>query len=243
MSIFRTYGENPYVIVVVHGGPGAGGEMAPIGRRLSKNWGIYEPIQTKKSIQDQIQELKHGVDENCQLPIILIGYSWGAWLTLLFTAKYGNYVKKVILIGSGPFEEAYVEQLRATRMNRLSKDERQEFNKIILELNSSDEDTRNKKLTRLGQLASVTDDYNPMKKSSDDGVQVKDSGEIYQKVWGEAAELRKQGQLIESIKIITCPITALHGDYDPHPYHSFRDTYIIQSTWKSNQIMLFKNLF
>ena len=53
MVTFRVHGQKPYTIVVIHGGPGAGGEMAPIARRLSSEWGVIEPIQTKKSIEKQ----------------------------------------------------------------------------------------------------------------------------------------------------------------------------------------------
>ncbi|MHA1978721.1 MAG: alpha/beta fold hydrolase [Candidatus Hodarchaeales archaeon] len=222
MRIFRTYGNKPYTIAVIHGGPGAGGEMAPIARHLSKKWGILEPIQTKKSIQEQIQELRENIDENCSLPVILIGYSWGAWLSLLFSAEYMTYAKKVILIGSGPFEESYVEQLRTTRMNRFSKEQKQEFDKIIIDLDSITDGNRDEKLQRLGHLSSITDNFNPMSMNSKDRMKVKASGDIYKKVWGEASVLRKQGLLLEKIKTVTCPVTAIHGEYDPHPYEGVK---------------------
>ena len=36
----RMYGNKPYVVAVIHGGPGALGEMAPVARELSLNTGI-----------------------------------------------------------------------------------------------------------------------------------------------------------------------------------------------------------
>ncbi|PWI48081.1 alpha/beta hydrolase [Candidatus Heimdallarchaeota archaeon B3_Heim] len=218
MMPFRTYGQKPYTIAVIHGGPGAGGEMAPVARQLSSEWGVIEPIQTKKSIEKQIQELKSTITKNCSSSLILVGYSWGAWLSLLFAVQHKSDVKKIILISSGPFEEKYVDQLRTTRTNRLSKEERAEFETIITKLNTENLYQNDAEFKRLGELGSKTDNFNPMKKEVEDEIQVKDSSEIYQLVWGEAAKLRKNGQLLELTKSITCPVTAIQGDYDPHPY-------------------------
>ena len=41
-----------------------------------------------------------------------------------------------------------------------------------------------------------------------------DSG---QQVWQEAEALRRSGELLEMGKQITCPVVAIHGDYDSHP--------------------------
>jgi pimeloyl-ACP methyl ester carboxylesterase len=38
-----------------------------------------------------------------------------------------------------------------------------------------------------------------------------------QRVWREAESLRRSGELIEMGKQITCPVVAIHGDYDSHP--------------------------
>ena len=45
----RAYGKAPYTVVLVHGGPGAAGEMTPVAKRLSNNRGILEPFQTSTS--------------------------------------------------------------------------------------------------------------------------------------------------------------------------------------------------
>ena len=43
---------------VVHGGPGACGEMAPVARRLASARGVLEPIQTALSLEGQVEELR-----------------------------------------------------------------------------------------------------------------------------------------------------------------------------------------
>mgnify|MGYP001123742900 CR=1 FL=1 len=42
----RRYGDAPYNIVVIHGGPGAPGEMAPVAKDLPLDYGVLEPFQT-----------------------------------------------------------------------------------------------------------------------------------------------------------------------------------------------------
>jgi hypothetical protein len=56
MKNLRKYGKAPYKIAVIHGGPGAGGEMAPIARELASDWGVLEPFQTATSLEGQIEE-------------------------------------------------------------------------------------------------------------------------------------------------------------------------------------------
>lgn len=64
MKNLRCYGKAPYRVAVIHGGPGAPGEMAPVARELSSLCGILEPLQTKTTIQGQLEELHGIVREN-----------------------------------------------------------------------------------------------------------------------------------------------------------------------------------
>ena len=41
--------------------------------------------------------------------------------------------------------------------------------------------------------------------------------DIFQAVWGAAAEMRKTGTLLSMGQRIVCPVVAVHGDFDPHP--------------------------
>jgi hypothetical protein len=52
------YGKPPFRVAVIHGGPGAGGEMAPVASELSRSQGILEPLQTALSLPEQVEELK-----------------------------------------------------------------------------------------------------------------------------------------------------------------------------------------
>lgn len=51
MENLRIYGQSPFTLAVIHGGPGAGGEMAPVARELASARGVLEPIQTATSLE------------------------------------------------------------------------------------------------------------------------------------------------------------------------------------------------
>ena len=93
MNTVRKYGRKPFTVAVIHGGPGATGEVKPLAEELSKNFGILEPLQTATSVEAQVQELKTTLEQHASLPVILVGYSWGAWLSYILTAKYPELVK------------------------------------------------------------------------------------------------------------------------------------------------------
>lgn len=213
----RKYSNEPYTVAVIHGGPGAGGEMAPLAIKLSSKFGVLEPIQTALSITGQIKELKSILDLNGEPPFTLIGYSWGAWLSVLLTSKHPTLVKKLILIGSGPFESQYAENIQKTRLERFNKEEKIEFENLLVKLTDSSFKDKDALIRRLGKLVSKTDNFDPIHLESDDEKFIKPSGDIFQNVWNEAAELRISGELLKQIKNITCPVVAIHGDYDPHP--------------------------
>jgi pimeloyl-ACP methyl ester carboxylesterase len=78
--------------------------MAPVARELSNMSGIIEPLQTAMSIGGQVEELQTVLKENTAFPVILIGHSWGAWLSFMFAAEYPSFISKLILVASGPFE-------------------------------------------------------------------------------------------------------------------------------------------
>ena len=64
----RTYGNGPFSIVVIHGGPGALGSMASVAQELASDWGVLEPLQTATSLDGQIQELRTVLIGNGKLP-------------------------------------------------------------------------------------------------------------------------------------------------------------------------------
>jgi len=217
MVKLRKYGRPPFKVAVIHGGPGAGGEMAPVARRLAAGWGVLEPIQTATSLDGQVEELRTILEKHGNMPLTLISFSWGAWLSYIVAAHFPTMVRKLILVGSGPFEEKYVASLHQTRLSRLDEEERAEFEFIAKALSDTAIEGKDRLLVRLGALTSKTDTFDPFKGEIGESDLLKVRSDIFQGVWKDAAELRRSGNLLGLAELIKCPVVAIHGDYDPHP--------------------------
>ncbi len=220
MNNCNTYGNKPYSIAVIHGGPGAAGEMLPVAKALAAHWGVLEPLQTAASIAGQLAELKSVLEEQGSLPIQLIGFSWGAWLSYLCAAKFPGLVKKLILVGSGCFDEKYAPKIQQTRSNRLNKEDRKKYDSLLKLLNDQTAENKNETLQQLGALCVKADAFEPIDSETP---MIDFRADIFQSVWQEAAALRRSGKLLEWGKKIQCPVVAIHGDYDPHPAEGVRE--------------------
>jgi pimeloyl-ACP methyl ester carboxylesterase len=209
----RIYGHRPFTVAVIHGGPGAPGEMAPVARELASVTGVLEPLQTKDSLEGQVQELHTLLKENGDLPLTLIGWSWGAMLSFIFTARFSSFVRTLVLIGSGPFEEKYAANIVGDRLTRLSEEERVEAFELIEIINDPATLDKNTPMARLGELFTKADTYDPLPHKNE---VLEFSEEINRRVWAQAKDLRISGELLELGTAVRCPVLAIHGDYDPH---------------------------
>ena len=212
MKNVRKYGSPPYQAVFLHGGPGGAGEMAPVAKELSSSFGILEPLQTKNTIDSQVSELKEIIEENTDSPITLVGYSWGAWLGFIFTAKNHSLVKKLILVSSGPFMAKDAKTIMLTRLERLSDDEKKELDSLMKRFGKLRGEEKDKVFKRVGKIISKADSYKSLPHE-----EISVQADIYESVWPEAAKLRESGNLLSLAKQIKVPVIAFHGDYDPHP--------------------------
>ena len=214
MNKLRMHGKEPFNIAIIHGGPGAAGEITPVARELASDWGILEPLQTAASLNGQIEELRAVLENNGDIPVILIGFSWGAWLSFIFSAKYPLMIKQLIIIGSGPFEEKYAAGIQETRLSRLDAEDRLEVKSLISVLDNPMAENKSTALARLASLFLKADTYDPIIIESR---AIDYRADIFQGVWKDATELRSSGKLLELGRHIQCPVLAIHGDYDPHP--------------------------
>jgi pimeloyl-ACP methyl ester carboxylesterase len=214
MNNCNTYGKKPYSIAVIHGGPGAAGELAPVAKELAAHWGVLEPLQTATSVAGQLEELKSVLETNGDAPIQFIGFSWGAWLSYLCAAKFPELATKLILVSSGSFDEKYAQKIQQTRLNRLNPNDRKNYNSLIEILNNPSAQNKNQALQQLGALCVKVDAFEPIDSETP---KIDFRADIFQSVWQEAAALRTSGKLLEWGSKIQCPVVAIHGDYDPHP--------------------------
>ncbi len=210
--------------------------MAPVARELATTWGVLEPLQTAATLDGQVQELRGVLEEKADLPVVLIGSSWGAMLSFIFAAHYPEVVKKLILVGSGVFEAEYAARIQETRLSRLSEVERQEAYTLMEQLNDPAHAEKSTALAQLGAMFNRVDAYDPLTLDTETlAVQY----EINQSVWKEAEELRRSGKLLALGAHIQCPVVAVHGDYDPHPYEGVEKP--LSRVLKNWRFILLKN--
>jgi pimeloyl-ACP methyl ester carboxylesterase len=164
-----------------------------LGHVLAAKHGVLEPMQTATAIDGQVDELRGVIESQAEPPVHLIGHSWGAWLACLLTARYPAFVRKLILVGSGPFEAKYVAHLSATRAQRRAA--------------SMDTDV-------FAPLDSTSDPL-PLPHVPVPG--------MFEAIYPAASELRATGELLRTVATIRCPVVAIHGDYDPHPADGARE--------------------
>jgi pimeloyl-ACP methyl ester carboxylesterase len=79
--------------------------MASVASMLFRHRGVLEPLQTGTSIEDQVNELTTVIRRDGELPVTLVGHSWGAWLSFIVASRTPELVAKVIMVGAGPFED------------------------------------------------------------------------------------------------------------------------------------------
>jgi len=214
MTPVRRWGPGPYSVAVIHGGPGAPGEVAPVARELSTLRGVLEPFQTESTLEGQVRELRSVLLEHGTPPFILIGFSWGAFLSWIFASRYPELVRKLILVGCPPFEERYAAAITRKRLDRLAPPEREEAQGLIARLDDPASGDRNLLLARLGAILARADAFDPV---HPDDEAFHCQYDLFRGVWDEACELREKEILLRMGKRIACPVIAIHGDWDPHP--------------------------
>lgn len=149
---------------------------------------------------------------SADVPMTLIGYSWGAWLGFLFASKYPELLSKLILVSAGVIESKYNPDLMNTRLKRLNQHDRKEAKRLFSIIQS--DSSNNKVLSQFGKLMTIADSscYCP---SDVESVIVNMS--THQAIWAEATRLRNSNEFMNCASKITTPVVAIHGDYDPHP--------------------------
>jgi pimeloyl-ACP methyl ester carboxylesterase len=202
----RHYGEegNPDV-VVLHGGPGAPGYMAPVARGLANRFHVLEPLQRLASEGDvtvaahvrDLHEVVAGLDRR---PAI-VGSSWGAMLGLAYAAEHPGSSGPLVLVGCGTFDpesravfSAEVER----RMRSMAHARGEPSLDQLLDAYSYDLVSRDQEIEEV--------DW--------------DGNEL---AWADMLSLQADGTYPGAFATITGPVLMVHGDHDPHPGPMIRD--------------------
>jgi pimeloyl-ACP methyl ester carboxylesterase len=205
---------------VVHGGPGTPGAVAPVARELSCDYGALEPLQTKDSIDGQVEELVDVLKKRAAIPVVLIGHSWGATLSYILTAYYPSLVRKLILVGATSFEEKYTANVVSDELLRLTVEERVEVFSLIESIQGDSGGDKSASFARLCQLFIKADSYDLLPHKDE---VLEYQPEINEKIGLEVRSLLASRELLELGKKIQCPVTAIQGDHDPRLAEGVRE--------------------
>ncbi len=230
---FRLYGTAPYDLVFIHGGPGARGSLAGVAQELGKTRGVLEALQTRYSIEELLSEL-HGQLQHAHAPVVLAGHSWGAWLGILYAARFAHEVRHLALISCPPLGEKWVPQILERRLELLSQQEAASFQKAIKILEEKVPGNRTRALQTVERLTQQTDFFEPCE--YDDHALELDAHQ-YQTVWPQAAQMRREGELLRAAQRLACPVSVWHGRQDPHPAAGVLEP--LRLSAQSPRVMLF----
>jgi pimeloyl-ACP methyl ester carboxylesterase len=211
----RTYGiEGPWV-VVLHGGPGAAGTMAPVARGLSDRFRVLEPFQ-RGSGGEPLTVARHVADLDDVIRFrcsgsrpTLVGSSWGAMLGLAYAAEHPGRVRALVLIGCGTFDRAARDLLRARVDRRMDVRLRRRLERLPREIADPDE-----RLRRMGELILPLYSYDLI--TTDQEIETVDA-RAHHETWEDMVRLQDEGVYPAAFAAIECPVLMLHGALDPHP--------------------------
>jgi pimeloyl-ACP methyl ester carboxylesterase len=214
----RRYGdESGAPVVVLHGGPGAPGYMAPVARELADQWHVLEPLQ-RRSGDGPLGVRVHVEDLHAILPdkpVPLVGSSWGAMLALAYAAEHPERVSKLILIGCGTFDREARARLVEIRDGRMDDATRETMMRIDAQLGAAaSPDQKNRLLDELADLIHPLYNYDPMTTDLEvTGIDAAGNSET----WNDMVRLQDEGVYPAAFGAIEAPAIMLHGDHDPHP--------------------------
>lgn len=219
----RRCGAAGPTVVLLHGGPGAPGYMAPVARRLCGQFRVIEPFQrigTEQSpltVARHVADLSAVIEANCpnEKPL-LVGHSWGAMLALAWAAEYSDRAAALVLIGCGTFDTASREQMRVIRQQRMS---RHVFRRLQERIDAAANPDQRLKLQ--GKLMMQVDSYG-LGHVDDEVVFYDALG--HEQSWQDMMRLQQEGVYPAAFKSIRIPVLMLHGSQDPHPGPMIRDS-------------------
>jgi pimeloyl-ACP methyl ester carboxylesterase len=208
-----THGNPPFTLALLHGGPGAAGEVSGLAQDLSEHRGVLEPLQAALTVDGQVEELAAQIRSASAEPVDLAGFSWGAMLGLLTAARHPSLVRKLILISSGALDEAYVPAIAARRLERMSERDKLALGSMVRAIKEAPPAEANLLFARLGELICRVDAFDPIPDPS----VVDYRYDVFASVWKDAEQMRRDGEFVESARALRCPVVAIHGEADPHP--------------------------
>lgn len=229
----REYGTRGPVVVVLHGGPGAPGYMAPVSCGLADTFRVFEPLQRGSgaeplTVARHVADLHELLESRCwKARPALVGHSWGAMLALAYAAAHPGRTAGLVLIGCGTFDVAARARMRAILDERMDDGLRRRMERLPEEFPDPDE-----RIRVLGNLTLPLYSYEIL--PSGQAAEVCDALANRQ-TWEDMVRLQQEGVYPAAFAAIDVPVIMLHGAADPHPGRMIRvglEPYLLQLEYR-----------
>ncbi len=196
--------------------------MAPVGRRLGRDFRVLEPWQRDRdperlTVARHVTDLRDFITEHAtDAKPALVGSSWGAMLALAHAAEHPDNVGPIVMIGSGTFDRASRKRMHELIEERMTPDIKAEVAHIKRDVADPDE-----RLQQTGQAILPIYAHDPV--TTDLEIDHADA-KAHLETWSDMIRLQESGTYPAAFTAITSPVLMLHGDVDPHPGSMIRDT-------------------
>ncbi len=198
-------------MIVVHGGPGACGSMAPVARGIADSFRVVEPFQSgiSSTVADHVADLDEVV-KSCSHSVApaLVGHSWGAMLVLAYAAAHPGMAGPIVLVCSGTFDLAARDGLTANLAKRMDEGMRERFERTQQLPDPND------RFRALGSLTLELYSYDLA--TTDQEIDDSEPGSNHE-TWEDIVRLQNEGVYPAAFAAIKSPVLMLHGAVDPHP--------------------------
>jgi pimeloyl-ACP methyl ester carboxylesterase len=218
----REYGESGRRVVVLHGGPGAAGYVAPVARELGKHFRVLEPLQRGSggealSVARHVADLHEVMGTMCagERPA-LVGHSWGAMLALAYAAEYPGRGRALVLVNCGTFDEEARAVFRANLEARQDDALREKLARLADEIADAD-----RRLMKTLELLLPLYSYDMEAAEMEFG---ECDARVFEETWNDMLRLQAEGVYPAAFAGIGEPVLMLHGAADPHPGELVRRT-------------------
>lgn len=222
MITVRRYGEGGPLLVLVHGGPGAPGYMAPVARRLASRFTVMEPLQrcsgdVPLSVALHVADMEEVLRaEEPGRPLALIGASWGAMLALAWAAERPDRGIPLVLVGCGTFDRAARAVLQQALARRTGPDLADLLSAVAREQPDPD-----RQLQAMAEMTLPLYSVDPIDTELE---VVRFDGRGHQETWRDMLRVQHEGRFPAAFAAIRAPVLMIHGACDPHPGALVRDS-------------------
>lgn len=221
----RHYGNSGPLVLVLHGGPAAVGEVAPVAEGISGAFHAVEPWQ-RGSGGEPLTVARHIADLHAlskdlagDTPVAILAHSWGAMLALCYAAAHPGKAGPIVLVGCGTFDPASRSMLHATIEERMDDDLRSRIHQASADaIDPADEFVQTFRLTK------HIFDFDPIRPCTNEEEFVPFDLDAHHETWCDMRRLQEDGTYPSAFAAIESPVLMMHGQYDPHPGKLIRDS-------------------